>query len=134
MGSAEKWQDWAATELFKKEADLIILNPRRDEWDASWEQTPENAQFREQVEWELQGQEEASVRGYYFSANSRAPITLLELGLFHTRPCVVYCPREFYRSGNVYIVTKRYQIPITSDPSEWLALLIDSLNRSKNAS
>jgi len=51
MGAAEKWQDKIVQALTDK--DVLILNPRRDDWDSSWKQTKDNKQFREQVEWEL---------------------------------------------------------------------------------
>jgi hypothetical protein len=47
MGQAEDWQ----TQLERTLADLdiIVLNPRRDEWDSSWVQSFDNPTFREQV-------------------------------------------------------------------------------------
>ena len=59
MGSAEDWQ--AQFERFLSDLDVLILNPRRDEWDASWEQSITNPLFREQVEWELTGLERKSL-------------------------------------------------------------------------
>ena len=48
MGIAESWQEKVVQEL--KNEPVIILNPRRDDWDSSWEQKIDNLQFREQVE------------------------------------------------------------------------------------
>lgn len=76
MGQAEQWQ--VALESALADLDIVILNPRRDEWDATWEQTIANSRFREQVEWELAAQEQASVIAMYFAPATRAPITLLE--------------------------------------------------------
>lgn len=55
MGAAENWQD-KLTELLS-DADGYILNPRRDDWDSSWEQAIGNAQFYNQVQWELKAME-----------------------------------------------------------------------------
>jgi hypothetical protein len=111
MGQAEQWQ--AALENALADLDIVILNPRRDEWDATWEQTIANAQFRGQVEWELAGQEQASVIAMYFAPATRAPITLLELGLFaRSGKVLVCCPDAFWRKGNVEIVCRRYQVPL----------------------
>src|SRR4051794_17411583 len=77
MGAAEDWQT-AVTEALRG-LDVLVLNPRRDEWDSSWVQSFEDAQFREQVEWELAGLERASVVAMYFAPATRAPVTLLEL-------------------------------------------------------
>src|SRR3954468_10394886 len=76
MGQAEPWQ--SAVEEALAGDDVVILNPRRDEWDASWEQSIHDPRFREQVEWELEGQERAMAIAMYFAPATKAPITLLE--------------------------------------------------------
>ena len=109
MGKSVDWQ----TELSEMLLDWngILLNPRRKNWDSSWVQSIENEQFREQVEWELDGLELADMVIFYFSPESSAPITLLEFGLFgRTKNTVVCCPAGFWRKGNVDIVCKKYHI------------------------
>jgi len=111
MGNAENWQQ--EIEGFLKDLDMTILNPRRDDWDSSWEQSIGNSQFREQVEWELQGLEISDFIALYFSPGTKSPITLLELGLFaKSRPgkLIVCCPDGFWRKGNVDIVCLRYGV------------------------
>ena len=71
--------------------------------------------FRTQVEWELHAQDIADLRVYYFDPETKSPITLLELGLYATKPCVVYCPEGYFRKGNVDIVCKKYGIPVFDD-------------------
>jgi hypothetical protein len=114
MGLADDWQ--ATIERALKDADVTILNPRRDAWDASWEQSITNPQFRGQVEWELEGQERAALIAMYFDPATQAPITLLELGLF-ARTCkvVVCCPPGFWRRGNVEVICARYGVPMVGD-------------------
>ena len=121
MGKAEDWQ----TVLSDALADLpvIILNPRRDDWDATWEQTIANPQFREQVEWELAAQEYADLRVYYFSPGTQSPITLLELGTFKDQECIVCCPEGFWRRGNVEILCRRYGIPFCENIDTLAALV-----------
>jgi len=112
MGQAEDWQ----TAVVRALADLpvVVLNPRRDEWDASWEQSISNPLFRAQVEWELEGLERASVVAMYFAPATQAPITLLELGLLaRSGRLVVCCPPGFWRRGNVEVVCARYGVPLT---------------------
>src|SRR5262249_36169760 len=117
MGQAEQWQ--AALENALADLDIVILNPRRDEWDATWEQTIADAQFRQQVEWELAAQEQAGVIAMYFAPATRAPITLLELGLFaRSGKVMVCCPDTFWRKGNVEIVCRRYQVPLVAGLAE----------------
>lgn len=109
MGAAEDWQSIVTAGL----ADLpvTILNPRRDAWDATWEQRLDNPDFRGQVEWELEAQERASVIAMYFAPATKAPITLLELGLFaRSGRLVVCCPPGYFRRGNVEVVCARYGI------------------------
>ncbi len=79
MGQAEDWQTSLENSL--QDQNCVILNPRREEWDASWEQSINNPPFREQVEWELDAQERAGFIAMYFAPDTRAPITLLDLGL-----------------------------------------------------
>ena len=115
MGTAEKWQDKVVRDL-SSFSDLTILNPRRDDWDSSWKQEKNDPQFREQVTWELLGQEDAHVIIYYFAKDSQAPITLMELGLFAQSSAFinVYCPEGFYRKGNVDIVCEYIIIPVST--------------------
>jgi hypothetical protein len=111
MGTAENWQDRAVALL--ADSSYTILNPRRDDWDSSWEQTIENEKFCEQVQWELQGIEGAEWVIVYFDPNTKAPITLLEIGLLsQIKPecTIVVCPEGFYRKGNVDVLCDRYQI------------------------
>ena len=109
MGSAEDWQSTFTAALV--DLPVTILNPRRDAWDASWDQSRDNPLFREQVEWELEAQERATLIAMYFAPDTRAPITLLELGLFaRSGRLLVCCPPGYWRRGNVEVVCARYGI------------------------
>lgn len=113
MGNSIDWQAEAALKL--SHLDVYVLNPRRDDWDSSWEQRARNSQFRGQVEWELEAQEKASLIIMYFDPASKSPITLLELGLFASSGrLVVCCPDGFWRKGNVEIVCERYGVKLFS--------------------
>ncbi len=107
QGKTEDWQQQLSLAL----DGYTVLNPRRDEWDTSWEQNIDNLQFREQVEWELEALERSKVIVFYFSPESKAPISLLELGL-HAKSdkLIVCCPEGYWRKGNVDIVCDRYNI------------------------
>lgn len=98
----------AATEKL----DITFLNPRRKNWDASWKESVENPQFKEQVNWELNALELADWIIFYFDKATKSPITLLELGLFATsKKLMVCCPEGYWKKGNVDIVCQRNQIP-----------------------
>ena len=127
MGVAEAWQDRFINEL--KDANITILNPRRLEWDSSWEQSINNLQFKEQVEWELKAQEDADLIIMYFDPATKSPITLLELGLFRKKPLVVCCPDGFWRQGNVEIVCNRYNIQFTRDKELFFKRIVGMLTK-----
>ena len=114
MGTAADWQAELTTAF--GERDIVVLNPRRDDWDASWRQSIDEPKFREQVEWELDGLDRADVIAMWFAPETKAPITLLELGL-HARggKLVVGCPDGFWRKGNVEVVCARHAIPLAGD-------------------
>jgi hypothetical protein len=123
MGAATNWQ--RQVEVALDGLSVVILNPRRDAWDAGWVQSIGNPEFREQVEWELEAQERADVIAMYFDPATRAPVTLLELGLFaRSGKLVVCCPDGFWRKGNVEIVCARYGVPLVAEFEEFVSLLI----------
>lgn len=126
MGQAVDWQTQVTDVLAN--APFTFLNPRRDDWDATWEQSIDHPQFNAQVNWELDGLEKSHGIAMYFAPQSKAPITLLELGLFaHSKKLVVCCPDGFWRKGNVDIVCHRYGIPQVKD----LNALIDFIKEDK---
>ena len=126
MGKAENWQTKVSKAM--KDEDVILYNPRRDDWDSSWEQKKENKQFREQVEWELDAMDKADLIIMYFDKETKSPITLLELGLHANEDkLLVCCPEGFWRKGNVDIVCERYGIKQVDTIDD----LIESLKNSK---
>lgn len=114
MGDAIDWQEEVTRAL--SGLDVAVFNPRRDDWDESWEQDISNPQFREQVEWELAHMDRCDVMCVYFDPKGKAPITLMELGL-HARDdkVIVCCPEGYWRRGNVQVVCTRYGIPLVDD-------------------
>ena len=114
QGKARDWQSEITDVLLKLWKDnIIILNPRREDWDPNWDQSSNNPEFVEQVNWELNGLDDAELIIVVFTKDSEAPISFLELGL-HAKNgnVVVICEEGFYRSGNIEIVCKRYNIPL----------------------
>lgn len=111
QGLAAPWQQYIVSQLAEHD-DIVIFNPRRDEWDSSWEQSIDNPQFNEQVTWELDALDESDIVAFFFDPNTRSPITLLELGLMAESGAevLVCCPEGFWRKGNVDIVCKRFNI------------------------
>jgi hypothetical protein len=115
MGKAKDWQTELTDKIIddKKLSKLIITNPRRKDWDSSWKQEKTNAQFFEQVTWELSNIEAADFVVVYFDGATQSPITLMELGIItQSKPdrVVVLCPDNYFRKGNVDIVCDRYGV------------------------
>lgn len=111
MGAAEDWQ--SKVERLLEDTDWIVFNPRRDDWDSSWEQKITNPKFCNQVIWELKAIEAAEKVIMYFSPGTKSPITLLEFGLIvgkSPEKLIVVCPDGFWRKGNIDIVGDRYSI------------------------
>jgi hypothetical protein len=136
MGKAKDWQSELTDKIIndKKLSKLIIVNPRRKNWDSSWKQEKTNPQFFEQVTWELHNIENADFVIVYFDENTQSPISLLELGIIcQSKPdrVVVLCPDKFYRKGNVDIVSDRYGVRQVNTLDEVLDFLKEKLGNTK---
>jgi hypothetical protein len=106
-GSTIDWQSQVAKQLTS--LDIDVYNPRCKNWnkDAS-----EN-ELEEQIKWELDAQEKATIRLYYFVDGSLSPITLLELGLFGSKQYTfVCCSPKFWRYTNIQITCSYLKIPL----------------------
>jgi hypothetical protein len=132
MGKAEDWQAMIP-ELFKDRENLVFFNPRRDNWDSSWEQKESNPQFSEQVNWEMDKLDESDIIFMYFSPETKSPISLLELGLHAASysKMIVCCPEGFWRKGNVDIVCSRFNIPVYNTLDDAIGRLRTSLKNVK---
>jgi hypothetical protein len=108
-GVAEDWQATIAEKL--QATDLVLFNPRRQEWDASWVQSIDNIPFVEQVNWELDALERADVVMMNFVPKTISSISLLEFGLYaRTGKLIVCCPEGYWKKGNVDVVCQKYRI------------------------
>jgi len=126
MGKAIDWQRDLIERL--KDEFIIFLNPRRSDWDSSWTQEITNPQFKEQVDWELNGLETADIIVMVFDPNTMSPISLLELGLYaSSKKMVVICPEGFWRKGNVDIVCEKYNIKQVKDIDELVEYIYEKI-------
>ena len=107
MGVAAEWQKQVVAEL--ADCEVMLLNPRRADWDSSWLQTKDDSNFRAQVEWELAALSQSDHIIMYLDPNTKSPISLLEMGLYaQSGKLLVVCPEGFWRKGNVDIVCEKY--------------------------
>lgn len=136
MGKAEDWQSKLITSL--SDFPGLIMNPRRADWDSSWEQSSDNPRFREQVDWELSRLDVADVIAFWFCPGTISPITLLELGLHLNNDApvsiIIGCPKGYSRKGNVDITCERYGREVIEDWDSFVANVrnvVESLGKEK---
>lgn len=127
MGSASPWQE-SVVRMFENN-DVLILNPRRVDWDNSIEKNKNNPNFRKQVEWELDALAMSDYIILHFEDKTKSPISLLELGLHASGGHLfVVCDGNFWRRGNVDIVCERYNIPQFSSLRECVVHIQERIN------
>lgn len=127
MGNSRNWQNIVSEHILTHfPHNTIVLNPRRDDWDASWKQEATNPQFRQQVDWEQDGLATANTIIFNFEPKSLSPVTLMELGHeLGKRPedrsdLYVICPEDYWRKGNVVIMCEDAGVPVFSSLEEFL--------------
>lgn len=126
-GESDDWQHNISEQL--KDCDVNILNPRRSDWN------PDSGidDLKNQINWELDALEDATLIIMYLAPNSKSPISLMELGLNTGKPMVVCCPDGFWRKTNVDVVCERYQIPVIDDEKLFFQKIVQFIeNESKN--
>jgi hypothetical protein len=123
MGSAVNWQQ-TIVDAFPE--NVVFFNPRRDDWDSTWDHNSDK--FNEQVNWELDRLAEADIILLYFDPSTKSPISLLELGLYaRSGKLMVCCPDGFWRQGNVRVVCERYNVPYFTDKDSWMKAIKSEL-------
>lgn len=135
MDTVEKWQDKLKFDLTHQ--NVMVFNPRRDDWDSNIVQRSYDAGFSEQVNWELDHLERADIIVFYFDPNTKSPITLMELGYFaavfaktasyRRQTILVCCPDGFWRKGNVEVLCERSGIKVLNSYDELLSALLTAI-------
>jgi hypothetical protein len=108
MGKANNWQ--ADLSLTLEQMEFVVLNPRRKDWDSSWGQSFEDANFAQQVNWELDALEVADLILFYFAGGTNSIVSMLELGLMigkYPKSVAVVCSPDYCRKGNIDILCYR---------------------------
>ena len=127
MGNAPDWQA-AMTEALS-DMDVVVLNPRRPDWNKDWKPIASEPEFRRQVEWELAALEASDVIVIYFAPGTQSPISLLEMGLFaRTGKLIVLAPDGFWRKGNVDITAEFYGVKQVATMDELLVAVREALD------
>ena len=124
MGKAIRWQDDIVAAM--EGEDILIINPRRSDWNPDWKQTMDHPEFREQVEWELKALERADKIVMFFAPDTMSPITLLEFGLYaksQPEKLIVCCPEGYWRKGNIDVTCAMYGVKQVDDLTAIIASL-----------
>jgi len=112
MGAAEDWQQKVIDYSYSSR--VAFFNPRRPDWDSHWNQSLDDPHFAEQVNWELDMIAQSDVVFFHFPADSKAPISLMELGIASATPDRVIISAEpgYWRRGNIEVLCNRLRIPL----------------------
>lgn len=117
MGSARNWQNELVDE-FESDENITFYNPRRPEGFFG-EQSLENDTFVEQVNWELDNISGADIVAMFITADSKAPISLLEFGYIcgnkKIKHFAIAVEKGFYRRGNIEVMCNRFNVPLFED-------------------
>jgi hypothetical protein len=123
------WQSTIAEHL--SSYPITILNPHRADWDLTWIEDTSFAPFVQQTNWELEGMENADVIAVYLGREAKAPISMMEMGLWaRSGKVIVCCPRGFWKEGNVKLVCKRYGIDVVENVKELSEKVLGKLKES----
>lgn len=126
MGEADNWQERVIARL-KNIDNLVLVNPRRAHFTSDTE--------LEQIAWELDAMEAADLIMLWLPAASKAPISLLELGLYaRSGKLRVGAEIGFYRMMNVALTASRYGVPLCYKLEELIDDLEVTLVRLNDAS
>ncbi|KAK3984915.1 hypothetical protein QBC44DRAFT_336091 [Cladorrhinum sp. PSN332] len=107
------WRETLAKAISDLPVTVTIFDPTRSDWDSSWEEDITFPKFKEQVDWELDMQEQADLVVFYFGPNTKAPISLLELGLAaRSGKVIVGCHKKYEKRGNVQVIAERFHLEL----------------------
>lgn len=123
-GKATEWQKIVVKEL--EHFDVVIYNPRRNDWDSTW--TEDSPLLKTQIRWELEHIEKSDIIFFYFDPTTISPISLLEFGKVigdESKQKIIVCPPGFHRRTNVIETANFYNESVFNTLDEG----IDALKR-----
>ncbi len=116
MGQAQNWRSRViqSLDIFQN---IVILNPRKENF------TPD--MLDKQIDWELKALEDASLIMMWFPAASKAPISLLETGLYmRSGKLLLGAENGYYRRQNLKITSRRYNVNLLSTLDQMIDRII----------
>lgn len=138
MGIAKEWQKQLENDLtaLDIDTDLIVFNPRRDDFDPHAKYSADNPYMGEQIEWELEHILMSDIVVFFFASETMSPITLYELGLIsqdvylHRKKAVVFCEEGYLKKANVDVNTQYFDIPTVTNWPSFLNKIVDLIKDS----
>jgi hypothetical protein len=129
QGKAIDWQK--AVEMALVHYKGALFNPRRENWDPTWEQKASNPQFAGQVNWEMDQIGNSDLVIFFLQAGTLSPISIGEIyWMAATRPdrMIVACEPDFWRRGNIEVMSQREGFILVSSLKELIEELVKVLN------
>jgi hypothetical protein len=108
------WQTFVADILEQRINHVVLFNPCRVNWTPMGDQTTNNQNLRDQINWELDALMVCDTILMYLLPGSVSPISLLELGLYlrSNSKLVVCCPDGFYWQTSIDITCQRAGVQV----------------------
>ncbi|KAF3767507.1 hypothetical protein M406DRAFT_252710 [Cryphonectria parasitica EP155] len=112
---------------------ITIYNPFQEKWDKTWkEDYHHDDRFRAQTDWEMDRIDSSSHVVVFFVAESKAPVSLLELGLcVRSGRAVVGCEGGFWKRGNVQAACQRLDVPLEDTLEGLVGRVVEILKKKK---
>lgn len=115
------WQSSLGASL--RHLPLTVFDPARPDWDDSWVNSATFPPLNQQINWELEGLENADIVVVNFGPGTTdAPISLLEFGLVvgmgrdpgagRRGAVVVWCEEGYRKGANVRVLCERYGVKV----------------------
>lgn len=121
MGTAVNWQQYVIDAL-QSHPDIVLLNPRRMQFTADT--------LDEQIQWELDALERVDMVFLWFPAESKAPISFFEAGLYwRSGKLLVGAEPGFYRRRNLEIAGYEYFVHLHASLESMLHSLCNAARR-----
>lgn len=118
------WQTYITKLIDDKKLDIVLLNPRRENFDISNSKLSE-----EQIIWEREHLIKADIILFWFPSETMCPITLYELGFWTNsdKPLIIGCDENYQRKFDVAIQTKLSRDIVVYDGLEKMVLELERM-------
>ncbi len=125
-GIAKDWQSLFRGEFTNYNDNIVIIDPRRDDYDTSIKMSKDDKNFIEQINWDQNMLERSDIIAMYLDPKTRSPISLIEFGQYvNSGKLIVCCPEGFWRKGNIEVMCERNNVPVFDNFSDFIQAVKD---------